>query len=413
MARETLKLVVIGHVDHGKSTLIGRLIIDTGSLPKGKIKELKKISRELGKDTEIAFLLDQLREEREQSRTIDTTQVFLKTSKRDYVVIDTPGHAEFIKNMMTGASCAQAAILMIDINEGMMEQTKRHAYLISMLGIKKVIVALNKIDLVNYDQARFSALKCEIAVFLNRINIAPAAIIPISAKEGVNIYKKDKKIKWHYGPSLISCLDALKSDLRVANMPLRFPVQDIYDLDRAKMIVGRLESGLLKKGQQVVLLPQNKKTKVSSIHVFGYRGKKTAYRGENIGLILDNCPGVKRGDVIVGQNCAPMPSSSFKGHVFWMSDQPFLLHKKMIFRCATQEVGCIGVSIEKKIDSATLGIIDKDPRELRFNEAGSVLFKTDVPVVVENFTFIEALGRFTIENGQEVQGAGIITEKLP
>jgi len=413
MAKETLKLVIIGHVDHGKSTLIGRLILDTGSFPLGKIKELKKISRELGKDTEIAFLLDQLKEEREQSRTIDTTQVFLKTSKRNYVVIDTPGHAEFIKNMITGASCAQAAILIIDINEGMMEQTKRHAYLISMLGIKKVIVALNKIDLVNYDEVKFNALKSEIAAFLSRVNIFPVAIIPISAKEGVNIYKKDKKIKWYPGPSLISCLDGLKLNPRVKNMPLRFPVQDLYDKDCAKMIVGRLESGLLKKGQQVVVLPQNKKTKISSINVFGSCGKKAAYTGENIGLVLDNSSGVKRGDVIVAQNCAPMPSKSFKGNVFWMSDQPFLLNKKMILRCATQEVGCIGESIEKKINSVTLDIIDKDPKELRFNEAGSVVFKTDVPVVVEDFTFIEALGRFTIENGQEVQGAGIITEKMP
>jgi bifunctional enzyme CysN/CysC len=196
-------------------------------------------------------------------------------------------------------------------------------------------------------------------------------------------------------------------------MPLRFPVQDIYDMDCAKMIVGRLESGLLKKGQQVVVLPQNKKTKISSINVFGSCGQKAAYKGQNVGLILDNSLSVKRGDVIVEQNCASLPGSSFKGNVFWMSDQPFLLNKKMIFRCATQEAGCIGQSIEKKINSATLEIIDKDPQELRFNEAGSVVFKTDVPVVVEDFTFIEALGRFTLENGQEVQGAGIITKILP
>ncbi|MFH1385226.1 MAG: GTP-binding protein, partial [Candidatus Omnitrophota bacterium] len=200
---ETLKFVIVGHVDHGKSTLIGRLLYDTNALSPEKIEEIRKTSADLGRETEFAYLLDHLEEERQQGITIDTTQVFFSTDKRRYVIIDAPGHVEFVKNMITGASQAEAAFLIVDVQQGVQEQTKRHAYILSLLGIKQVIVIINKLDLVDNDQKVFDAIQKQVRGFLNTLNIEALHYVPISAINGDNVAKRSDDIGWYDGPTVL------------------------------------------------------------------------------------------------------------------------------------------------------------------------------------------------------------------
>jgi sulfate adenylyltransferase large subunit len=409
MAKETLKIVIVGHVDHGKSTMIGRLLLDTNSLPKEKLAEIRKISKELGKDTELAYLTDQLKEERERNITIDTTQIFFKTRKRDYVIIDAPGHVEFLKNMITGATQAEAAVLIVDVNEGMMEQTGRHAYLISMLGIDKVIIVFNKMDVVGYKEERFNSVKNKLTQFMQELGVTPTFMIPISAREGDNISRKSTAMSWYKGPILLHALDSLRLRAKVEQRPLRFPVQDVYEVDTKRILVGKVVSGLIEVGQDVVFLPSLRKTKVKSIEVFE-KEKKSAAAEENIGMTLnESMPEMQRGEVIVHEKDQPQPTDRFEGNIFWMVEEPLKLNNPVTLRCATQEVTCAVEQIKKRINSSTLEVIEENARELGLNEAGTVVFKAERPIVVEKYSFIDELGRFVIERDYQTQGAGIIS----
>lgn len=403
----TLKIVITGHVDHGKSTLIGRLLLDTRSLSRERMAELERISRELGKDAELAYFIDQLKEEREQERTIDTTQTFFHTKKRDFVIIDTPGHTEFLKNMMTGASLAEAAVLITDLREGIMEQTKRHAYLISMLGMNKVIAVLNKIDLVGFDENAYEKTRLLVSKIFDSIGIKPLHMIPVSAKEGMNISARSKETPWYKGPSLIEALESIRlEDLR-SSKPLRMAVQDVYNMKGRKVAVGMISSGKLRSGQTVVLAPEGKKSKIVSIERFG-EIRNEAVEGENIGLVLDGYDNVRRGDIISEVNAAATPTNEIAGELFWMSQEPLVPGRELTLKCSTQETQCTAVKITGRMDTSTLEILEDTASELKMNEAGQVTFKTARPVVVEDTAYVEDLGRFVIEKDNEMLGAGII-----
>lgn len=411
MQKETIKIVIIGHVDHGKSTLIGRLLFDTNSLPKEKIAEIKKISRELGKDTELAFLTDQLKEERERRVTIDTTQIFFKTRKRNYVIIDAPGHVEFIKNMITGASFAEVAVLMVDVQEGVMAETRRHTYLVKMLGLNKIIIVFNKMDLVNYKKEIFEKVKTELSRFLATLGVNPSFILPASTKRGDNISRISSKMPWYQGPCLLRALDVLQLNRRTKKRPLRYPVQDVYEVDGERIAVGKVVSGMVKEGESIVFLPDLQEARVKKIKIFGQH-KKFAEEKENIGLIFDRDLSIKRGKVIVQKEEPPKPTSRFRGNIFWMSNKSLEINKTVTLRCATQEVECIAEKIEERINPSTLELIEENAKELKLNESGTVIFRTKKPIVVEKFSFIEELGRFVIEHEYTSKGAGVITDKI-
>ncbi len=408
MQRETIKIVIVGHVDHGKSTLIGRLLIDTNSLPKEKITEIKKLSKELGKEAELAFIVDQLKEEREQNKTIDTTQVFFKTKNKNFIIIDTPGHVELLKNMITGATQADVALLVIDINEGIMEQTKRHLYVLNMVGINKIIVIFNKMDLIDYKKERFDAIRSELLTFLENLDVKPIFIIPVSAKQGVNVSKKCYKTNWYKGPSLLKALGSFKSNTKTMKKPLRFSVQDIYEIHDKVTIVGKIISGILTKNQQVLLLPSNITATIKSLNVFGGPTKIKAYAGESIGISLEKMPPIKRGDILVHPKKPPMLSVSFKGNIFWLDEKPLEINRIMVLHCSTQQTQCIIEKIEKRINSATLGVIEKNAKEIKFNETALIIIKTYNPILIEKFSFIEEFGRFIIEKDCKLAGIGII-----
>ena len=257
-ARNQLRLVVVGHVDHGKSTLIGRLFYDTGSLPEGKYEQLVAIAQRRGVPFEFANLMDALQAERDQNITIDTTQIWFRTPKREYVIIDAPGHKEFVKNMVTGAARADAALIIIDASEGVQEQTRRHGYLLRLIGVRQVVVVVNKMDLVDYSQRVFDNISSEYRQFLKGIGVEAQFILPVSARHGDNIAARGENLNWFSGPAVLEALDAIPDPKAVTNQPLRFPIQDVYRFDHRRILAGRLEAGTLRAGDQLLFLPSGR-----------------------------------------------------------------------------------------------------------------------------------------------------------
>jgi len=407
MEKESLKIVIVGHVDHGKSTLIGRLLLDTDSLPEGKLSDIKRISKELGKDVELAYVTDQLKEERENDITIETTQTFFKTRKRNYCIIDAPGHVEFIKNMITGAAQADAAVLIIDVVEGVSEQTGRHAYLAGMLGLNNMIVLINKMDLVNYEEGPFDEVRTELLRMFDSLGLRFAYLIPVSAKEGAHISKRRSSMRWYKGPTFLKALDALTIEAGPEKRHLRFPVQDVYEIDGQRIIVGRVASGTVVKGQSVIMLPSRKRTAVQSIEVFG-RARTCAEEGESVGMTLKGPLSVQRGDVIVEEKHLPAVTTCIKGTVFWMSDQPLKMNGEFKVRLATQEQNAVIEKIEKRMDSSTFKILEEEGTMLAINETACVTFKLEKEMVTEKFSRVAELGRFVIERDNIIQGTGIL-----
>ncbi|RMG21188.1 MAG: GTP-binding protein, partial [Methanobacteriota archaeon] len=260
--REQMNIVIAGHVDHGKSTIIGRLLADTNSLPEGKLEQVQEMCRRTSRPFEYAFLLDALKDEQSQGITIDSARIFFKTKKRHYLIIDAPGHIEFLKNMVTGASHAEAALLVIDANEGVQENSRRHGYMISMLGIKQIVVLVNKMDLVKYDQKRFEDIKKEYTAFLKEIKVDPKTFIPVSGREGDNIASNSPKMPWYTGDTVLSILDSFEKEKQPIDRPFRMPVQDVYKFtkggDDRRIVAGTVESGRLRVGDEVVFYPSGK-----------------------------------------------------------------------------------------------------------------------------------------------------------
>jgi sulfate adenylyltransferase large subunit len=407
MNDQKLKFVIVGHVDHGKSTLIGRLLYDTNSLPEGKIEEIKQLCESLGKDIEFGYVMDHLEEERDQGITIDTAQTFFSTAKRDYVIIDAPGHVEFVKNMISGASQAEAAVLIVDAEEGVKEQTKRHAYILGMLGLSQVIAVINKMDLVDFDQKRFETVKKDLMEFLSNINIKPSYVIPISAKNGDFIASKTATMDWYEGPTVLEALDTFRTRESAKEKPLRYVVQDVYSFDK-RIIAGRVESGIIRKGDKIKVLPSGEETRVKSVEE--YLKKVTeAEAGKSIGITTEDKLFIDRGNVIVNDCDLPAVTNRIKANVFWMDRTPFKKGESLIFRCATQEVNCEIEKICRVINSSTLELISEDANEIKNREVASIIIKTDKPVVVENFNKMEELGRFVLGREDTCAG-GIITE---
>ena len=406
--KDVLKFVIVGHVDHGKSTLIGRLFYDTDSLPEDKIQEVKQASEELGRDMEFGFLMDHLKEERDQGITIDTTQAFFTTSKRKYVIIDAPGHVEFVKNMITGASQAEAAMLIIDAEEGVREQTKRHAYILSLLGLEQVIVLINKMDLINFDEKKFIDLKIEIEQFLSSINIHPISYIPISAAKGDNVAEQSKTMTWYTGPTVLDNLDTLKNKQVSEKKPLLMPVQDAYKIDSKRIYVGKIETGTISSNQTIKILPEGQTTQVKSLEKFKETPEK-CFAGESIGLTTNNPVFIERGNIICEPEKEPAITTVFEANLFWMSKNKLDINEKITIKCATQECLCKIDSIISRMNSSSLEIIEKNSKILENLEVGQVVIKTDSPICIKPFSDVEELGRFVLVKNDNVCAGGIIT----
>jgi sulfate adenylyltransferase subunit 1 len=351
IAREVLNIVVVGHVDHGKSTVIGRLLYDTKSLPEGAIDRVKKIAKEKGKPFEYAYLLDAFEEEQKQGITIDTTQLQFRTDKRDYVIIDAPGHKEFLKNMISGAASAEAALLIIDANEGIQEQSKRHGYILSLLGIQKAYVLVNKMDLIQYSEEKFNDIKQEMNEFLNSLHVYPLKYIPVSAFHGENITASSDKMPWYKGEPVLKAIDLFEKDRGLEGKPLRFPIQDVYKFDNRRIIAGRIEAGTLKAGDEILISPSNKVTKVKSIEYWVEKDKVDSISaGMSVGITVEDEFFNQRGEFISHTYDTPITSDTFKVSLFWMGKNDLVKNKEYKLKLATQEVECEIHAINKVID---------------------------------------------------------------
>ena len=410
--RENLKFVAVGHVDHGKSTLIGRLLYDTNSLPPDKMDEVRRVSEESDEAPEFAFVMDHLEEERTNRVTIDTAQIFFKTAKRDYTIIDAPGHKQFLKNMITGSTQAEAAVLLIDAEEGLREQTHRHAFMLSLLGIKQVMVVINKMDLVDYSEEHFDQLSEKVAVRLREldIDVEPEMIIPISARLGDNVASRSDNLLWYEGMTLLEALDQLKSSKTAEATVLRFPVQDIYDIDSEKVLVGRVASGRIETGQEVIFHPSGKSAVIDQVKKFEERVEE-AEAGESIGLVLkDNhaLKAVRRGEVACPVDSSPNVSNTVVATVFWMSGQPLQKEEPLDFKCATQQVPCKVKKIAERINSSSLDLIAKDAEELRETEVAKLTLKLDGYVSTDPFETIAEMGRFVLMRDNDTVAGGVL-----
>lgn len=408
--REVLNIVAVGHVDHGKSTVIGKLLYDTHSLPEGAVDKVKRIAKETGKPFEYAYLLDAFEEEQKQGITIDTTQIQFSTDKRDYVIIDAPGHKEFLKNMISGAANAEAALLIVDAKQGVQEQSRRHAYILSLLGIKKVYVIVNKMDLVDYSEEVFKKIEKEMGEFLGELNVHPLSYIPVSAFFGENILNSSDKMPWYTGHTLIESIDLIEKEKGIEDKALRFPIQDVYKFDNRRIIAGRIESGSLKVGDKISIYPEGKQTTVQSIEYWVEKDKTDkVYAGQSVGITVTDEFFNKRGEIIAFENEKPEVSNSFRANIFWMGKNDLTVGKKYKIKLTTQEVEGEIEEIVRVIDASNLDS-SKANTTVALNDVAEVIIKTNEKVAFDKFSDINITGRFVIVEGYDVAGGGIITE---
>ncbi|NUN49015.1 MAG: adenylyl-sulfate kinase [Candidatus Brocadiae bacterium] len=412
-----LHLVVGGHVDHGKSTLIGRLLADTGSLPEGKLEQVRANCARNSKPFEYAFLLDALKDEQTQGITIDMARVFFRTPRRPYILIDAPGHIEFLRNLITGAARAEAALLVIDAKEGVRENSRRHGYMMSMLGIRQLVVVVNKMDLVGYDQGVFSRIESEYREFLGRLGVQPGGFVPVSGREGENIARPSAAMPWYTGPTVLETIDRFRADPPDAEKPFRMPVQDVYKFtqqgDERRIVAGSVDSGRVSVGDEVVFYPSGKKSKVASVEAFHRPPLTSACAGEAAGFTLTEQIYVGRGELatVAGQ-LRPQVTTRIRASVFWLGRQPMVKQKDYMLKLGTARVPVRLEEIHRVLDASTLVADEKKPRIDR-HEVAEVTLRTSRAMAFDLAADLAGTSRFVLVDDFEIRGGGIVREALP
>jgi bifunctional enzyme CysN/CysC len=405
--RPQVRIVIVGHVDHGKSTLVGRLLHETGSLPEGKLEMLKEVSARRGMPFEWSFLLDALQTERDQGITIDTTQIRFRTRSREVVLIDAPGHAEFLRNMITGASQADGAVLIIDALEGVRDQTRRHGYLLHLLGIKQVTVVVNKMDRVHFGADRFREISDEISAHLTGLGVTPTAIIPISARDGDGVAELTARIGWYQGPTVVEAIDTLEPARPLEQLALRLPVQAIYKFDDRRIVAGRIESGHLKAGDEIVIMPAGKIAKIKSVEswpVTPLTGRHGA--GRSVGITLDRELFIERGDVIAHAGATPRDTRRIRARIFWLHDKPLSKGDQILIRLGTRESRASVVAIEKAVDPGELS--NAETTAIARNHVGEIDISLAQPIAADPYADNPRTGRLVIEVNGRIAGGGLV-----
>lgn len=414
--KEDMNIVIVGHVDHGKSTLMGRLLADTDSLPEGKLEQVKETCRRNSKPFEYAFLLDALKDEQSQGITIDTARCFFKTEKRDYIILDAPGHIEFLKNMITGASRAEAALLMIDAKEGVQENSRRHAYMLSMLGIRQIAVVINKMDLVDYDQGVYERVKEEYLEFLKQINITPRVVLPVSSFMGENIVRKSDKMPWYDGMCILEVLDHFDCEQPHEDQSFRMPVQDVYKFTRngddRRIVAGTIETGTIQPGQEVVFYPSGKRSHVKNIEVFHAAPIEVGKPGMAIGFTMVEQIYITRGELmsIAGEK-APKTASRITANIFWLGRKNLIPGKVYYLKTGAQKVRMEVEKVSGVLDSSNLSS-DELKDFVGKNEVAECILRTDKPIAFDLVEDNAGTSRFVIVDEYEIAGGGIITAAL-
>jgi bifunctional enzyme CysN/CysC len=410
--RDQMNIVIVGHVDHGKSTVVGRLLADTESLPLGKLEAVRKECERTGKPFEYAFLLDALSDEQDQGITIDTARCFFKTKTRDYIIIDAPGHIEFLKNMISGAARAEAAVLIIDAKEGVRENSRRHGYILSMLGIRQVVVCVNKMDLVDHSESHFRKIEAEYRAFLEEIGaVSPRQFIPVSAINGENLATRSAQMKWYAGPTLLESLDNFAKAPSKTDRPLRMPVQAVYKFtshgDDRRIIAGRIDAGRAKVGDRVVFTPSNKSSTIKSIEAFNAAPRTEIEAGWSTGFTLSEEIYVTRGELMSQADKPPLVSTRFRANMIWLGRKPFTAGRDYKLKLGTAAVAVRIHHINKVIDASEAGSeLVKD--HVGRHDVADVVLETRVPIAFDLIADCEATGRFVIVDGYDLAGGGIV-----
>jgi len=416
MFNEQLNVVIIGHVDHGKSSVIGRLLADTGSLAEGKLESVKETCRRNSKPFEYAFLLDALKDEQAQGITIDAARCFFNSKKRSYIILDAPGHIEFLKNMVTGAARAEAALIVIDANEGIQENTTRHGYLVSLLGVKQVVVLVNKMDLVNYDQKVFENIQKEYGDFLENVGVSAKAFVPMSARYGVNITEKSPEVPWYKGDSALGLLDSFEKLKIDTSRPFRFPVHAIYKFtangDDRRIIAGRVESGSASVGDELIFLPSGKESRIKSIEMFNAKQTTKISEGEVRGFTMETQIYLKAGEVaVLKKEKKPFCGRRFIANICWLGRNPMVKNRRYKLKIGTASQMVQLVEIKSIIDASDLTTNAKK-EQVDVNDIAVVTLETSKPIAFDLNKDIEVTGRFVIVDDFEIAGGGIILDAV-
>jgi bifunctional enzyme CysN/CysC len=401
-----LPIVIVGHVDHGKSTLIGRLLHDCDSLPEGKVEELRALAHKRGVALEWSFALDALQIERDQGITLDTTRVWFRVGHQAFVIIDAPGHKEFLKNMVTGAASADAAILVVDASEGVSEQTRRHAYFLHLLGIAQVVVAVNKMDLVAFARERFEAVADEVRAYLTIIGVTPQAVVPIVAREGDMVVHRGHNMAWWHGPTLVGALSRFWHRAAPVELPLRLPIQDVYRWGDKRILVGRIETGRLRIGDMVRFLPSGETSRIKSIEIWNAAPSLSAAAGQSIGVTLEDDLFVERGFIAGPYRKPPLVANSLRVQVFWLDKTPLAVGDQLTLRIATAGYPVSVAAIDKIIDVQDLAA--RDGERIDANEVAEIVLHSRARIVFDAFADNPMLGRAVLVRDDRLVGGCLV-----
>ncbi len=417
--KEHINLVFIGHVDHGKSTTVGRLMFDTGNVSEQQLRKFKERAAELGKSGfEFAYVMDNLKEEQERGITIDLAHKKFETDKYYFTIIDAPGHKDFIKNMITGASQADAAVVVVAANDGVNAQTKEHIFLSRTLGVGQLIIAINKMDIkgVEYSQDKYNAVKEEVSNLLKQVGYKPDEIpfIAMSALQGENITKKSDKMPWYNGPTLLEAINNLKAPEKPTSLPLRMPIQDVYNITGIGVVpVGRIETGTLKPGDKIIAMPGREgkgvtaECKTIEMH---HEQIKEAIPGDNVGISVRGFgkKDIARGDVIGHVDNAPTVATEFTAQIVVLNHPSVItVGYTPVFHIHTAQVACQIIAIEKKLNPATGEVLEENPDFIKNGDAAIVKIKPTHPLVIEKKNEIPQLSRFAIRDSGATVAAGM------
>src|SRR3989338_5492010 len=410
-----INLVFIGHVDHGKSTLVGRLLYDTGALSEQDYRKLKAEADAQGKGTFVfAYVMDTLKEERERGVTIDVSYKKFDVKKNNFTIIDAPGHRDFVKNMITGTSQADAAVLVVSAKEGVQPQTKEHAFLAQVMGLKQLIIAVNKMDEVKYEQKAFDALKVDLSKLLSAVGYKMDTIlfVPVSAWVGDNVAKASSNLGWYKGPTLVEALDTVVAPKPPTDKPLRLPIQDVYNIKGVGTVpVGRVETGIMKPGDTVIVNPPGVSGEVKTIEMH-HEQLAQAVPGDNVGFNVRgiNKEDITRGDVLGHTRDPPTVVKDFIAQIVVLNHPTAIpVNYTPVFHIHTAQLSCALTELQKKIDPKTGATVEENPKFLKTGDAAIVKIVPTKAVVIEEYKKFPQLGRFAIRDMGQTVAAGIVT----
>ncbi len=412
-----INIVFIGHVDHGKSTTVGRMLFDSGNINEQTLRKLKEKAENLGKKGfEFAFVMDNLKEEQERGVTIDLAHKKFETNKYYYTIIDAPGHKDFIKNMITGASQADVGVLVVAANDGVMAQTKEHVFLSRTLGVNQLVIAVNKMDMVGYDEAKFKAVQTQVEALLKSIGYKPEEIpfVPIASLKGDNVFKKSENMAWYTGPTLYDIMDNMKEPEKPTELPLRLPIQDVYNITGIGVVpVGRVETGVMKVGDKVMAVPGREGKgvagEVKSIEMH-HEQLQSAEPGDNCGFNVRGFgkKDITRGDVIGHSDNVPTVATEFTARIVVLNHPTVMTAGYTpVFHIHTAQVACQIMAIEKKLNPATGETVAENPDFIKNGDAAIVKVKPVQPLVIEKQADIPQLSRFAIRDSGATVAAGM------